>query len=390
MRWLAATALLIVVLAAGGGAAWLAYQWHTPYRGYGGPAAVVNIPRGASTDQIAEKLARAGVVRSALAFDVWCRWRRGTKLEAGEYRFDRPATPLQVFRQVAEGQVWVVNLTVPEGWTMFDIAEAVAGAGLASRRAFLRAARDPALIRNLAPTAPSLEGFLFPATYRFPHQTSPEAIVAAMVARFREAWAGVTRNDPPPQGWNAEQVVTLASLVEEETPKLEERPIIAGVFRNRLRLGYPLECDPSVVYALKLAGDYDGKLEPRDLHVSSPYNTYLRYGLPPGPIGNPGLASLQAALAPAEVPYLYFVANGAGGHAFSRTLAGQRRNVRRYRRFLLRERAGAELRPAGPRPRAARRNAPEGPPRHRLARRKHLHSSASAPRPSSSPRGNTP
>ncbi len=378
MRWLAAIALLIAVLAAGSSAAWLAYQWRTPYRGYSGPAAVVDIPRGASTSQIGGALARAGVVRSALAFDVWSRWRHETKLEAGEYRFDRPMTPLEVFRQVAEGQVWVVSLTVPEGWTMFDIADAVAGAGLASRKAFLQAACDPALIRDFAPSAPSLEGFLFPATYRFPHQTTPEAIVQAMVARFRDAWASVTRNDPPPIGWNAERVVTLASLVEEETPKLEERPIIAGVFGNRLRLGYPLECDPSVVYALKLAGEYDGKLEPPDLRVASPYNTYLHFGLPPGPIGNPGTASLEAALAPAHVDYLYFVADGAGGHAFSRTLAGQRRNVRRYRQFLLREKAGQEQGSGRLEPPAARRGRSVGPPRHRLARRKRPHTGPSA------------
>lgn len=337
----AATALLIVVLAAGGIAGWMAHEWQTPYRGYSGTAAVVEVPRGATTQGIAQRLARAGVVRSALAFEIWSRWHHGRKLEAGEYRFDRPMTTLEVFNKVAEGRVWTLSLTIPEGWTMFDIANAVARAGLASRTDFLRAARNPAPIRDLAPKAPTLEGFLFPATYQFPHHTTAQTIVDTMVQRFRKAWATVTREDPH-QALSPEKVVTLASLVQEETPKARERPIIAGVFTNRLRLGYPLECDPSVVYALKLAGRYDGKLESKELRIESPYNTYLHYGLPPGPIGNPGTASLRAALVPAHVDYLYFVADGSGGHAFSRTLAEHRRNVERYRRFILREKQKEE------------------------------------------------
>jgi UPF0755 protein len=337
MRRLAATFLLIVVLAAGAAAGWLAYQWQTPYRGYRGSAAVAEVPHGATTHAIADLLARKGVVRSALAFELWSRWHHEKRLEAGEYRFDRPMTPAEVFSVLAEGRVWTVNLTIPEGWTMFDIANAVSRAGLASRRAFLRVAENPAPIRNLAPNVPTLEGFLFPATYRIPHRTTARAIVAMMVRRFREAWATASRIDPLPKNLSPEQVVTLASLVQEETPKEKERPIIAGVFMNRLHMGYPLECDPSVVYALKLAGRYDGDLRPAELRIRSPYNTYLNYGLPPGPIGNPGMASLEAALAPAHVDYLYFVANGNGGHSFSRTLAEHRRNVERYRQYLLRE-----------------------------------------------------
>lgn len=356
------TLFLLILFAAGTAAGWLAYEWETPYRGYGGQAAVVDVPRGASTRAIAERLAQSGVVRSAFAFELWGRWHHEKRLEAGEYRFDRPMTMTDVFGHLVEGRVWTVTLTVPEGWTMFDIARAVARAGLTSRAAFLRAAENPAPIRDLAPKVPTLEGFLFPATYQLPHRTTAQAIVRKMLERFRQAWGGLRRNDPSTGSLNLEQVVTLASLVQEETPKASERPIIAGVFMNRLRLGYPLECDPSVAYALKLEGKYDGALRPAELHVASPYNTYLHYGLPPGPIGNPGIPSIRAALDPARVDYLYFVANGTGGHSFSRTLAAHRRNVEHYRRWIKQQREkdqehGKAAKPSG----AHRRTAATSP-----------------------------
>jgi UPF0755 protein len=328
------TFFLLLLFATGTAAGWLAYAWQAPYQGYSGEAAVVDVPRGVSTRGIAERLARAGVVRSALAFEIWSRWHYEQRLEAGEYRFDRPMTMTEIFATVAAGRVWTVTLTIPEGWTMFDIADAVAREGLASRAAFLSAARNPAAISDLAPNAPTLEGYLFPATYQFPHRTTAQAVVEAMVRRFRQAWDGLTRNDPASGNLSPGQVVTLASLVQEETPKEAERPIIAGVFSNRLRLGYPLECDPSVVYALKMEGRYDGDLRPAELHMASPYNTYVHYGLPPGPIGNPGIPSLEAALHPAKVDYLYFVANGSGGHSFSATLAEHERNIKRYRKQI--------------------------------------------------------
>jgi UPF0755 protein len=352
MRWLAGI-VLVVVLAAAGAAGWVAYQWQTPYQGYRGEAAVVDVPRGASTHAIARLLQREGVVRNALAFELWSRLHREKKLEAGEYRFDRAMTPAEVFEQVAQGRVWTVSVVVPEGWTMFDIADEVAREGLASREQFLRAARNPALVRDIAPQAPTLEGFLFPATYRFPHRTTAAAMTAAMVRRFREVWAELAMQDAAPRKLSLEQAVALASLVEEETPKAAERPVIAGVFLNRLRLGYPLECDPSVVYALKLAGRYDGELHPAELRIASPYNTYLHYGLPPGPIANPGEASLRAVLEPAKVDYLYFVADGSGGHAFSRTLAEHERNVARYRRILAEEKQHNGKHSPGERPGAA-------------------------------------
>jgi len=357
------TLFLLILFAAGTAAGWLAYEWQTPYQGYSGEAAVVEVPHGSATRAIADRLEQAGVVRSALAFEVWSRWHHAQRLEAGEYRFDRPMAMTKVFDTLSEGRVWTVTLTIPEGWTMFDIAGAVARAGLASQTDFLRAARNPAPIRDLAPNVPTLEGFLFPATYRFPHRTTAQAIADTMVRRFRQAWGSMTRNDPPAGNLNLEQVVTLASLVQEETPKEAERPIIAGVFANRLRLGYPLECDPSVVYALKMEGKYDGDLRPTQLHIPSPYNTYLHYGLPPGPIGNPGIPSLQAALDPSHVDYLYFVANGSGGHSFSQTLAGHKKNVERYRKLIERDRQKEENEKRG-QPTDRPRGAAANPQRH--------------------------
>lgn len=311
---------------------------------------MVDVQRGTTTHEIAKQLQRQGVVRSGLAFELWSRLHHGQGLEAGEYRFDGAMILPQVFETIAQGHVWTVTLTVPEGWTMFDIADAVQREGLASRTAFLHEARDPSLVREIAPGAPTLEGFLFPATYQFPHHTTAQAIAGEMVRRFREALANLRRLDAPPRNLTLEQVVTLASLVEEETPKPEEKPVIAGVFLNRLRLGYPLECDPSVVYALKLKGRYDGHLQASDMNVPSPYNTYLHYGLPPGPIGNPGLASLRAVIEPAHTDYLYFVADGKGGHMFSRTLAEHRRNVARYRQIIANEKEEEQTLPHAQQP----------------------------------------
>ena len=247
---------------------------------------------------------------------------------------------------MVNGRVVTVQMVVPEGYTMFDIADLVQHQGFTSRDDFLAAARDPALVRDLAPNAPSLEGFLFPATYEFPRHLSGAEITAAMVRRFRQQWAEISAQQSPqdqaqPQRdptLALEQTVTLASLVERETPKPEERPKVAGVFTKRLKLGVPLECDPTVVYAMELDGQFPAKLEAKDLGWASPYNTYRHTGLPPGPIANPGEASLRAALTPESTDYLYFVADANGGHIFSKTLAEHNRNIAVYRKRLAQQR----------------------------------------------------
>lgn len=334
MRRLTVVFIAAVAIAA----AWAVIALFVPYQGFSSQGVFVDIPHGASRRSVARVLARNGVVRNRWMFEAFSRWHSRSTLEAGEYFFDHPVTVRQVFDMLANGRVYVRELVVPEGFSMFEIADLVQREDFTARDDFLRAARNPALIRDLAPGATSLEGFLFPATYEFPRHPTGEQIVAAMVSHFRQEWMAVGSQQANASGLPVEGVVTLASLVERETPKPEERPIVAGVFANRLRLHMPLQCDPTVVYAMELAGAYRGRLEASDLPFDSEYNTYRRAGLPPGPIANPGGASLKAALNPEQTDYLYFVANTEGGHFFSKTLAEHNHNVTLYRRRLAAER----------------------------------------------------
>lgn len=322
--------LLIVV------AGYLYVSIYRPYQGFANEGVYVDIPRGASQRTIARLLAENGVIRSRVAFEILCREKGRYTLQAGEYFFDHPQTNFAVYDAIANGRVFVKEFVVPEGFTMFDIADLAAQEGFLTRDEFLVAARDPSPIRDLAPNASSLEGFLFPATYEFPRHVTGKDMTDAMLRKFRQVWATL----PPPnpaQHRSVQSIVTLASLVERETPRPEERPHVAGVFENRLRIGQPLQCDPTVVYALSLVGAYSGKLSSGDLHFPSPYNTYRNRGLPPGPIANPGEAALLAALDPPPTDDLYFVANTQGGHFFSRTLQEHNRNVARYRQLLEQE-----------------------------------------------------
>lgn len=332
-------ALLGVALTAG----WAAWSLNRPYRGFADEGVYVEVPHGAAGRTIARRLAEQGVVRNRRLFEALARWRPGRTLQAGEYFFDGPATALEVFDKIASGRIFVRELVVPEGHSIFEIADLVAREGLTTREDFLAAARDPALVRSFAPGAPSLEGFLFPATYQFPRRFSGEEITAAMVRRFQQEWEEVSAQGQNPAGLSLQQAVTLASLVETETRQAEERPLVAGVFLNRLHRRVPLQCDPTVAYALELAGKYKGRLESRDLRFESQYNTYRRYGLPPGPIANPGTMSLRAALDPSPTDHIYFVADAEGGHIFSRTLAEHNRNVARYRQLLAEQRRAARL-----------------------------------------------
>jgi UPF0755 protein len=321
--------LVPLVLAAG----YVYFALYAPYQGFGGDGVYVDIPHGASQRTIARLLAENGVVRSRTAFELLCRVNKRRTLEAGEYFFNQPVTALAVYDAIANGRVFVKEFVIPEGFTMFDIADLAAQQGFLTRDDFLAAARDPSPIRDLAPNAPSLEGFLFPATYEFPRHMTGTEMTAALVRKFRQEWGALPITDAAPHQ-TVQNIVTLASLVERETPRPEERPHVAGVFENRLRIGQPLQCDPTVVYALTLAGAYSGKLDGGDLHFASPYNTYQNRGLPPGPIANPGEAALRAALDPPPTDDLYFVANTEGGHFFSKTLEEHNRNVTRYRHLL--------------------------------------------------------
>ncbi len=359
MRRLGLAVFFLLICAASALGTWTALEIRHPYRGYAGQQIFVDIPGGASRHAIARRLAKAGVVPNWLPFEIYSLWHRRHPLEAGEYLFDRAQTPREVFWKIASGRVYVRTITIPEGWTMFDIAAALQREGIASRDDFLAATREGTLIHDLAPHATTLEGYLFPATYEFTRQQTAQDMATAMVAKFRKEWTALEVATPagnyPPNnsggtasrttGPSTEDIVTMASLIERETPQAQERALVASVFYNRLAQGLPLQCDPTVQYALLLAGWPTRELTQRDLQVNSPYNTYMHTGLPPGPIANPGLAALQAALFPARTNYLYFVANVEGGHFFSSTLAEHQRNVAIYHRRLAGE---TDMAPAAP------------------------------------------
>lgn len=342
---------LLAIAAAGAGAGWLESQISRPYRGRRPDKVFVEIQHGASRWQIAGILRHDDVIRSRLAFDLYSTWHFRRRLQAGEYLIDRPMDSREVFWKIAHGRVFVHVVTVPEGWTMYDIANELDRQGICSKADFLAAAHDTSLVSDLAPHATTLEGFLFPSTYEFTRHTTCEQIAERMVGSFRAVWQSIDSSGAHPAGLSTIQVVTLASLVERETPNPDERPQVAGVFYNRLARGYPLQCDPTVQYAMAIDGEQVKDLKPVDLRVDSPYNTYRHRGLPPGPIANPGEAALRAALNPAHSDYLYFVANGRGGHFFSRTLVEQDRNINRLRRRLAEAEAAAGADPSPTKPR---------------------------------------
>ena len=313
---------LLLVAAAAAGGAWLLL---IPY----GPSSetFVTIPPGSSATAIGRRLEASGVVRTRYAFDLVRAW-HPNKLLAGTYRFDRPLPVTEVYAQIAHGDVYTKSLTIPEGSNIFDIAARVEQAGLGSRTSFLDAARQTGLIADLDPQATSLEGYLFPDTYRFSPTMSTTQIAAAMVHRFRQAATQLGLDQ------NVHRVVTMASLVERETAVDAERPLVASVFENRLDKKMPLNTDPAVIYGLELTSRWRGAIYASDLTRDTPYNTYLHTGLPPGPVANPGLPSLRAAMDPARTNYLYFVAasvNAQGHSLFAATLNEHNRNVAEYR-----------------------------------------------------------
>jgi UPF0755 protein len=345
MRRLGLLALLAIA-ALGAAAGWLDIQLDKPYRGHRAPQVYVDLPRGTSRWGISGILAHNDVIRNRLAFLLFSEWHFRERMQAGEYLIDRPVNSRDVFWKIARGQIFVHVITIPEGWTMYDIAEELDRQKICRRADFLIITHDTSMISDLAPHAQSLEGFLYPSTYEFTRRTSCEQAASKMVQNFRAVWETLDPGGSErfPQGLTLEQVVTVASLVERETPNPSERALVAGVFYNRLRLGYRLQCDPTVEYALALQGRFERNVRPADLREDSPYNTYEHRGLPPGPIANPGEASLKSALSPAVTDYMYFVSNAQGGHFFSRTLAEHNRHVDELRRVLARQSADPHAR----------------------------------------------
>ena len=290
-----------------------------------GQATFVEIPPHTGTLGIAAALERGGVVRSQWMFAALREVEGGT-LKAGEYRFVQPASMLDVYARLRRGDVFTVQVVIPEGYNLFDVAGAVEAAGLATHGEFLAAAAaNVALIRQWNPKAVSLEGYLFPDTYRFSRHATPATMLAAMTRRFGQMAVRLGL-----AGQQVPEIVTMASLVEREVHVDTERPLVAGVFENRLRLGMPLQTDPAVVYASMLRGTWTGVIHQSELRSDSPYNTYAHTGLPPGPICNPGVAALRAALHPAKTEYLYFVANVDGTTHFASSLGEHNANVAAY------------------------------------------------------------
>ena len=326
------TLLLLAVLGFGGWLAWALWLPVTPE----GQKFVMLRP-GYTTRRIALELESAGVIRSRLAFVLWHRIHRKQSLKAGEYLFDKTARVLDVHDRLVRGDIYVHTVVIPEGFTMFDIAQAVQEAGLGSNQEFLAVARSNVeLISDLAPEAKSLEGYLFPNTYEFTRTQSMKDIAAAMVKQFRQVaeQIGLTANG---KGTDVPKTVTMASIVEKETAVPEERAVVASVYYNRLARNIALQADPSVIYAELLNGTYAGALHHADMGFQSAYNTYTHPGLPPGPIGNPGRTSLEAALHPAQTDYYYFVSDGNGHHRFSRSLEEHNQNVAKLRQAVQRK-----------------------------------------------------
>jgi UPF0755 protein len=314
---------LFLLLAAGAGAAWVVLEPFGPET-----ETFVEIAPGSTAAKIGRQLEAAGIVRSRYAFDLM-RWGKRGTLKSGEYRFEHPATVSEVFARIARGDVFTKAVTIPEGANVFEIAARLEQAGFGSGQKFLdTAARQVSLVTDLDPEAVSLEGYLFPDTYHFQRKATPAQICAAMVKRFRAVATQIGLKG------KMHRVVTMASLVERETAVDRERPLVASVFENRLARKIPLMTDPSVIYGLELDGRWRGAIHQSDLTLDTPYNTYLHTGLPPGPVANPGLRSLRAAMEPAKTKYLYFVAAGAdpqGGSLFSSTAEEHARNVASYR-----------------------------------------------------------
>jgi len=330
MKLRAAALLLIAAL---GLRVWWRVETEAPL---GGSATEIVVPPGASSQGISERLFAAGLIKRAWAFELLVRLRGdGSRMKAGRYRFEGPFSLLDIEQKIVEGDVERREITFPEGRNMFDMAELAMRAGLRSE-GFLAAAKDSGLITDLDPGATSLEGYLFPETYELKDGATEAALVADMVKYTRSVFdeLGLTPEGRTIAGLplTLPQIVTLASIVELETASPDERPRIAGVFLNRLRLGMRLQTDPTVIYALKLEGRYDGNIHKVDLSNDSPYNTYRVDGVPPGPIGSPGRSALNAVLQPEKTDALYFVSRNDGTHVFSRLLRDHERAVDEFQR----------------------------------------------------------
>jgi UPF0755 protein len=335
-KWRGTQLLIALLLMAGAGGAFWVRSSVTRQVFHPSADRIITIEPGLSMHAIIARLSEAGIATHPRALMIYVLLTgRGSSLKAGDYKFASPISPLEAIEKIRRGEVYIERVTIPEGLNRFEIAELLAArTGKASPEEFLRLMDDTSLIARIAPQARNLEGYLFPDTYSYTTRTSPEDLIHAMVKRFNEVFNSEWVVRANQLGLTLHQVVTLASIIEKEARLPEERPLMASVFLNRLKLGMPLASDPTFIYAAILANDYDGNPnQPRHRQRESPYNTYKYTGLPPGPIASPGRASLEAVLYPADTDYLYFVLAGADGrHKFSRTMAEHDLAVKQYHR----------------------------------------------------------
>lgn len=297
--------------------------------GHGSVVTEISFPPGSGVRKLASELKAGGVIRSSWHFVLVARLRGdANRLKAGEYRFNDAMTPGQILRKIVSGEVDYRKFTLPEGYSMYQAAELLEQKGYFRKNVFLEKCRDKGLLSRLGLKESSVEGYLYPATYNLTRGGSEEQLLEQMVGQFNRNYGGI-RGGERTRRLSRHEIITLASMIEKEAVTADEKPLIASVFYNRLRIGMPLQSDPTAVYKVRA---FTGKVSKADIQHASPYNTYLNKGLPPGPIGNPGRGALQAAMNPAATDYLYFVARQDGTHYFSRTLDEHNRAVVRYLR----------------------------------------------------------
>jgi UPF0755 protein len=291
----------------------------------------VLIPKGSTFREVVQALDEKGLLRSPTAFYLMARVSGvAGSVQAGEYELNTAMTPAVILHKLVSGDVVKYRITIPEGYTVRQIASRLAELGIITEQEeFLRAAFSSDFDAMLGIDGESVEGYLFPDTYLFSKAVAPQEVIRTMVGKFKRVYTPEFSQRAAELGLTDREVVTLASIIEKETGLSEERTLVSAVFHNRLKRGMPLASDPTVIYGIK---DFDGNLRKRNLETKTPYNTYIIQGLPPGPIANPGRASIEAALYPAQVNYLYFVSRNDGSHHFSATLREHNAAVRRYQR----------------------------------------------------------
>lgn len=311
---------------------WFSLEFYRPMKT--DPNTIIfEVEKGQTAKEIALNLKKKGIIKKTWPILVGYRiFLPAQSLKAGEYAITIPDSPKNILHMLSEGSVYLHSITIPEGLIIEEIAELLDSEGFAAKQDFLVSAADVSLVSSLDGDATTLEGYLFPETFRFAKGTTAEEIVAAMVYQFKQVVTQEWMERAAELGMSIRDVVIVASLIEKETSLSEEKKLVSAVFHNRLKIGMKLDCDPTIIYALKLEGRFKDRLRTNDLKFDSPFNTYLYSGLPPGPIANPGKDSLEAALFPASEKFLYFVSRNDGSHHFSETFREHQNAVNQYQR----------------------------------------------------------